>query len=55
MAQIITNGVVIGETNQTITITPVYTEGIKIADITINGVTTPLYIPAQQSGGNDDN
>lgn len=50
MAQIITNGVVIGETNETIVITPEYTEGIKIATIQIgNNEPVEIYIP---QGGN---
>lgn len=53
--QTIINGNVYGEPNQEIIITPVYDSGIKIADITINGVDYPLYIPDQnsQNGGNN--
>lgn len=54
MAQIVVNGNVYGETNDTIVITPMYTEGIKIAEIIINGAKTDIYIPANsQNGGND--
>lgn len=55
MGQIVVNGDVYGETNQEIIITPVYDSGIKIADITIDGVDYPLYIPDQnsQNGGNN--
>ena len=52
MGQIIVNGDVFGEPNETITVTPVYTEGIKVATITINGVDHDIYIPA--NGGNNE-
>lgn len=55
MGQIIVNGTVMGETNADIQIVPMYNEGIKIMDIIINGETTPIYIPVQnsQNGGNN--
>ena len=53
MAQIIVNGNVFGETNDEITVSTYYTEGIKVADIVINGVPIPIYIPTDlnQNGG----
>ena len=51
MGQIVVNGNVMGETNETITITPEYNEGIKIATIIIGDQTVELYIP-DQNGGN---
>lgn len=55
MGQTIVNGNVMGETNDDIVINPVYNSGIKVADIVINGVTYPIYIPDQnsQNGGNN--
>lgn len=52
MGQIIVNGIVEGESNDEIVITPVYTEGIKIATITINGEDHDIFIPA--NGGNNE-
>lgn len=52
MGQLIVNGNILGESNDTIVVTPVYTEGIKIATITINGVSTDIYIPT--NGGNNE-
>lgn len=52
MGQLIVNGNVIGESNRNITITPEYTEGIKIATIQIDDEEPiEIYIPA--NGGNE--
>lgn len=49
MAQIVINGNVMAETNDEITVTTYYEEGIKIADIVINGRSIPIYIPTDLS------
>lgn len=53
MPQIVMNGNIYGEPKDKITVEPVYTEGIKICTITINGVPHDIYIPAQTQGGNE--
>lgn len=50
MGQLIVNGNVIGESNDTIEVIPKYQSGTLIAEIVINGVTYPIYIP---TGGNE--
>lgn len=55
MGQIIVNGTVMGETNADIQIVPMYNQGIKIADIIINGETFPIYIPVQNSQNGGEN
>lgn len=52
MGQIIVNGNIMGESNDEITIRTLYTEetGVKIAEITINGTTTPIYAPKNEGG-----
>lgn len=50
MGQVIVNGNIMGESNETIVITPEYTEGIKIATIQIgDNEPVEIYIP---QGGN---
>ena len=55
MGQLVVNGNVYGETNDELEVVPMYTEGIKIADIIINGVATPIYIPVQNSQNGGEN
>lgn len=52
---VIINGLKYGEPNPEIIITPSYSTGIKILEITINGEKTEVYIPDpnSQNGGNN--
>lgn len=54
MAQIVVNGNVYGEPSPIIVVNPMYNEGIKVAEIIINGDKTDIYIPdnSQNNGGN---
>jgi hypothetical protein len=52
MGQLIVNGNIIGEQNDTIEVVPKYQSGTLIAEIIINGHTIPIYIPT--NGGNNE-